>query len=143
MLAESYNDIIIITIAQAVARDSSFSADTNMAETIVIARRLSTGERPKRLAYFVNLKERPSDKMAAQETAKSIRRAVSGLSQPSDYANVSVGDVQVGSVQLRKIDPLDRWTAVSIANLGLVKQQRSWPTGTYGCHSVQRASQYL
>lgn len=129
LLAESYNDIIIITIAQAAARDSSFSADTNMAETIVIARRLNTGERPKRLAHFVNLKERPSDKLAAQETAKSIRRVIAGLSQPSDYANVNVGDVQVGSVQLRKIDPLDKWTTVGIANLGLVRTAEELAAG--------------
>ena len=129
LLAESYNDIVIITIAQAAARDSSFSADTNMAETIVIARRLNAEERPKRLAHFVNLKERPYDKLAAQETAKSIRRVIAGLSQPSDYANVNVGDVQVGSVQLRKIDPLGKWTTVGIANLGLVKTAEELAAG--------------
>ena len=121
LLAGSYNDIIIITIAQAIARDSSFSADTNMAETVVIARRLIHGEQAKQLAHFVNLKERPSNKLASQETAKSIRKVITGLTQPGDYANINVGDIQVGSVQLRKIDPLDKWTTVGIANLGLVR----------------------
>ena len=121
LLAESYNDIIIMTIAQAAARDSSFSADTNMAEAIVIARRLNRRERPKRLAHFVNLKERPSDKLAAQETAKSIRKVISGLTQPGDYSDVNIGDVQIGTVQLRKINRLERWTTVVIANLGLVQ----------------------
>ena len=41
---------------------------------IVVARSLRDGERPKRLAYFVNLSERPADKLAAQETTKAIRK---------------------------------------------------------------------
>ena len=129
LLAESYNDIIIITIAQAAARDSSFSADTNMAEAIVIARRLNTGERAKGVAHFVNLNHRPGDKLAAQETVKSVRRVSAGLRQPSGYADVNVGDVRVGSVQLRKIDPLDKWTTVGIANLGLVKTAEELAAG--------------
>ncbi len=121
LLAEGYNDIIIITIAQAAARDSSFSADTNMAEVLVIARRLKNQERPQNLAYFVNLLERPADKLAAQETAKAIRKIIAGTTQPGDYSNVSIGDFQVGTVQLRRIKPLERWTTVGVANLGLVQ----------------------
>ena len=74
LLAEKFNDIVVVSIAQNKDIDSSFSADTDMAEVIVVARSLRDGERPKHLAYFVNLSERPADKLAAQETAKSIRK---------------------------------------------------------------------
>ena len=81
LLAENYNDIIVVSIAQAAKIDSSFSADTDMAEVLIIARRLKDEEKPKRLAYFVNLAERPADKLAAQETAKAIRKTIAGLTQ--------------------------------------------------------------
>ena len=129
LLAEKYNDIIIISIAQADAQDSSFSADTDMAETIIIARRLSHGEKPRLLAYFVSLKERPPDKLAAQETTKSIKQVIAGLTKPGAYSEVNVGDSSVGTVQLRKISPLDRWTTVGIANLGLVQTSEEMARG--------------
>ncbi len=39
MLATSYSDVIVVTIASQRPADQSFSADTNMAETLVIARK--------------------------------------------------------------------------------------------------------
>ena len=59
LLAEKFNDIVVVSIAQNKDIDSSFSADTDMSEVIVVARSLRIRERPKRLAYFVNLSERP------------------------------------------------------------------------------------
>ena len=67
LLADKFNDIVVVSIAQNKDIDSSFSADTDMAEVIVVARSLRDGERPKRLAYFVNLSERPADKLVLSQ----------------------------------------------------------------------------
>ena len=120
LLAEEYNDIMVVSIAQGAARDAAFSADTNLAEVIVVARKLNNGESPARRAYFVNLVERPDSKLAAQEVAKSIKRATSKLNQPADYCEILVGDEKVGTVRLENVDPEDKWSTVRIANLELL-----------------------
>ena len=121
LLAEKFNDIIIVSIAQAAKIDSSFSADTDMAEVLIIARSLRIRERPKRLAFFVNLSQRPADKLAAQETAKAIRRTMAGLSKPGTHSTASIGADSIASVRMEKVSPTERWTTVRIGNVGLVQ----------------------
>ena len=121
LLAEKFNDIIIVSIAQNKDIDSSFSADTDMAEVIVVARSLRIRERAKRLAYFVNLSERPADKLAAQETAKAVRKTMAGLTEPGKHSGAVVGDIAVATVRLERVNPREKWTTVRIANTGLVQ----------------------
>ena len=121
LLASRYNDIIVMTIAQPSKIESSFSAETDMAEALIVARRLASGERPRRQAHFVNLYARPSDKLAAQETAKAIKRIIANLTSPSMSSEVKVGDTQVASVRLERVNPSQRWTTVRVRNLDLVQ----------------------
>ncbi len=121
LLAENYNGIIIVSIAQGAARDSAFSADTDMAEVIIIARRLRHSENPKYLAHFVNLTQRPPDKLAAQETAKAIKKTIANLTEPGTHSNASVGDNPVATIRLERVNALEKWTTVRIASLGLVQ----------------------
>ena len=121
LLARNYNDIIVVSIAQAAAKDSAFSADTDMAEVIIIARSLSIGETPKYLAHFVNLAERPANKLAAQETAKSIKKIIANLTKPGMYADAGIGDNPIAGVRLEKVNPSEKWTTVRIANTNLVQ----------------------
>ena len=121
LLAENYNDIIIVSIAQNADKDASFSADTDMAEVIIIARRLGHSERPKYLAHFVNLTERPANKLTAQETAKSIRQSLANPTKPGTHSDIRVGDNPVATVRLEKVKPLEKWTTARVANLGLVQ----------------------
>ena len=121
LLAEKFNDVIVVSIAQAAKIDSSFSADTDMAEVLIIARSLREGEKPKRLAYFVNLSERPDDKLAAQETAKAIRKAIAELTKPGTHSGAVVGDVAVATVRMERVKPTEKWTTVRVANVGLTQ----------------------
>ena len=120
LLSDGYNDIVVISIAQSKDIDSSFSADTNLAEVIIIARRLEHGELPVRQGYFVNLYHRPADKLAAQETARSIRRAIAQLDRLNDGIEMQVGGETVGSVRLEPAPRRSSWTTTRIANMGLV-----------------------
>lgn len=129
LLADEYNDIVVVSIAQAAARDSAFSADTNLAEVIVVARKLNDGEIPDRKAGFVNLMERPNSKLVAQEVAKSIKRSIAKLNQASDYCEVSIGDELVGTVRLETVDPEDKWSTVRIRNLDLLLAAESLSNG--------------
>ena len=121
LLAENYNDIIVVSIAENKDIDSSFSADTDMAEVIVVARSLRIREKPNRLAYFVNLSQRPADKLAAQETAKAIRKTIAGLTGPGTHSDAMVGDTAVGTVRLERVNPREKWTTVRISSVGLTQ----------------------
>ena len=121
LLADKFNDIVVVSIAQNKDIDSSFSADTDMAEVIVVARSLRDGERPKRLAYFVNLSERPADKLAAQETAKAIRKTMARLARPGTHSDTAIGGDSIASVRLEKVSTSEKWTTVRIANTALVQ----------------------
>ena len=69
--AEEYHDVLVITIADALTENCAFSADTNMAECLVIATKgksKNTGR-----ASFVCLKRCPNGELEAQEIGKMIR----------------------------------------------------------------------
>ncbi len=129
LLAQNYNDIIVVSIAQNKDIDSSFSADTDMAEVIIVAQRLKHGEKPKSVACFVNLAERPASKLAAQETAKSIRQTIANLTRPGTHSDVYVGDNPVASVRLERVNPTEKWTTVRVANLNLVQAAEELAAG--------------
>ena len=130
LVSENYNDIVVISIAQAENREAAFSADTEIGEVILIARRLGLGESPRSLAHFVNLKQRPANKLEAQETAKAIRQTVSGLMELNNHSDIKVGDNIVGSARLTGAHPLSRWGSVRVVDLGLVRMAEELSKGS-------------
>ena len=58
MIARDYTELIVLTIAAADNDDLSFSADTDMAECLVIARKRKEGEPPNDQARFTSLHRR-------------------------------------------------------------------------------------
>ena len=121
MLASNYNDIIVTTIAKPTTWDSAFSADTKLSEVIIVARRIRADEKPNGTAFFVNLNERPQSVLAAQETARSIRRAMAQLVEPETDTSIRVGDDDVGWVRLEAVQQHQKWTTVRIKNIDLVR----------------------
>ena len=125
LLAEGYNDLILLTIAQAENRAAAFSADTDIAEVMVIARRLAAAEPPARRAVFVNLKARPRSKLEAQETARALRLALPRLTATDTDTAITVGRTEIGTARLEGINPLEKWTTARLANIGLARTARA------------------
>ena len=73
-LAADYTDLEILSIA-ANGKDMSFSADTGMAECLVVARKRRVGETPAESTRFTSLRRRPPGFAAAAEVAKGILSA--------------------------------------------------------------------
>ena len=121
MLANSYGDIVVVSIAQPTTFDSAFSADTHLPEVIVIARRLTKNEEPTCKAHFVNLRSCPETKLAAQEIVRAIKSAVKATDSPGDSAQVRIGDDVIGFVSVERIQPLRKWTAVRLASIDLYR----------------------
>ena len=137
LLSENYNNIVVISVAQSEKVDAAFSADTDLAEVIIIARRLSSQEAPLRQAHFVNLRERPGNKLEAQEVARSIRQAVNHLTTINTYSNLTLGDVIAGTVVLERIDRNKKWTSVRVLDMDLVSKAKDLANGKL--HLPQRS----
>ncbi len=72
LLAARYRDLTVVAIAATGATERAFSADTGMAEVLIVATRRKDGA-PGGPACFVNLDRRPATLLEAVETARAIR----------------------------------------------------------------------
>ena len=70
MLATNYSDLTVLSIAAADNDDLSFSADTGMAECLVIARKLREGAAHR--VHFVSLTHRPQGFASANSIASQV-----------------------------------------------------------------------
>ena len=116
LLATRYSDIIVVSIAHNEDLKASFSADTNMAEVIVIARSTNHGEEANGLIHFVNLREKPSNKLSAMEIAKTIKRAASKIQELNVPMTITVGETPVGEIQREAAQPRGKWKNCRILN---------------------------
>src|SRR5260370_31895285 len=73
LLRRDYSDLTVISIAGDTDADSSFSADTDMAEWLVVGRKSMASNKR---ATFVILNERPAYPLMAEGAAQQITRLV-------------------------------------------------------------------
>lgn len=81
LLDREYENVIVITIANPRTYERAFSADTGLAEVLIIATKRERATGDTSLALYVNLRDRPSTILEASEVAK----AVLDSSGPSGY----------------------------------------------------------
>ena len=118
--ATMYHDVTVITIADAKTENCAFSADTNMAECLVIARKgkmESTGR-----GTFVCLHHRPNSHLEAVEIAKRIQRLrdVRRFEDPPIGGDpIKIGDEIVGSALNCPLQGV--WVATRIKELALIQ----------------------
>lgn len=94
LLRTSYCDIQVVTLAATGSRERAFSADTGMAELLLVATKRTSGYIESEEAGFVNLVERPRTVLEALE----IARLVSGhRAQDSDELALSIGEDRIGN----------------------------------------------
>ena len=140
LLYHKYDQIMVISIAQPASIDSAFSADSDFADCIVIARRLREGVRPNNRVHFVNLKSRPATKLEAQETARAIKSAIANAAAPGDCSEISIGDDEIGFVRCEAVQLNRKWTTIRIANHGLIERAKKL---SYGQLSLPRRAESI
>ena len=129
LLHKNYDQIVVVSIAQPDKKDSAFSADSDFADCMVIARRIPTGQSPSRRAHFVNLKSCPASKLEAQETARAIKRAIAGTTEPDTWNRVEIGDEEIGFVAYENVVQNRKWTTVRISDPTLVERAKKLANG--------------
>ncbi len=94
LLSQDYKDILVVSIADTGAMRTAFSADTSMAEVLIIATRRRLGETVESDDLWVVLNNRPANPVEAVETA---RRITSLNRHDQDIGPLNMGDAQSGS----------------------------------------------
>ena len=94
LLAERYKDIVIVAIAASGNFDRAFSADTGMAEALIVATKRNEGDSDAvQPAVFVNLHRRPASLLEAAETAQLAAR----VPATPDAGRLCAGSQTLGS----------------------------------------------
>ena len=93
MLANQYENIAVVTIANAGSLERAFSADTSIAETLIVATKMLHINEPEANVLFVNLHHRPSNLLEATVVAKLVER----LPPTSTVGRIRAGNQMLGS----------------------------------------------
>ena len=125
LIARSYRDVVVLTIAAPRQDDQSFSADTGIAETMIVCRESSNALDGRGL--FVSLRRRPDSEMEAIE----IARAICAVKEDSTVRTLEDGPfggetIVVGQERLGEMvdAPLDRdapWSSVGISDFSVAQ----------------------
>ena len=87
LLESEYKDLTVLSIAAYGQTDRAFSADTGMAEVLVVANKCRGGQQGSGETLFVNLYHRPHNLAEAFETARAVDR----LSPQARQGRICVG----------------------------------------------------
>ena len=116
LLSQNYKDILVVSIADTGATRTAFSADTSMAEVLIIATRRLLGETVESDDLWVVLNNRPANPVEAVETA---RRITSLSRQDQDIGSLKVGDAQSGSFSRRSFSKGSGYAVLQNFNLAI------------------------
>ena len=122
MWATEYHDVVVITIADAKGESCAFSADTSMAECMVVAtkgKNRKTGR-----GTFISLNHRPQSVLEALEIVNNTYRldSVRRLEdEPSGGDPIKVGDEILGYVLDCPLWVDKAWEAVRIKEMALIQ----------------------
>ena len=125
MIAHHYTGPTVLTIAAADNDDTSFSADTGMAECLVIARKLKSDETPQVRGNFTSLRHRPQGFPHASSLAGNllegslVRRIEDG---PYGGTPLMVGEELAGETITSPHEPNgESWGAVRLSDHSLAQ----------------------
>ncbi len=125
LIAGNYREVTVLTIAAARQHDRSFSADTGMAETMIVCSKSSHAQGTRGL--FVSLRRRPESEMEASEIARAISAVREGSAVrtledgPVGGTPLFVGGERLGEVIDAPLSGDAPWSAAGIADFAIVQ----------------------
>jgi hypothetical protein len=124
LLRKNYSDLVILSIAGYGSEDMSFSADTGMAECLIVARKAKAGSSR---ATFVILNERPPYALLGAGAARQIHRLVAEKNLrrledgPLGGTPLYFGDDVIGQAMDAPLPESGGWNLGRIADLSLAQ----------------------
>ena len=129
LLFDNYDQIVVVSVAQPDKKDSAFSADSDFADCMVIARRVPAGTAPSQRAHFVNLAAVPATKLEAQETARAVKAAIASTTELDGWNSVQVGNETIGFARYEQVERDRKWTTIRVSDPALVGRAKSLANG--------------
>ena len=139
LLSVHYTDTEVLSIAASELNDLSFSADTGLAECLIVARKLGTEEESATPGRFTSLNRRPNGFVHASEASKGIvnsrevRRIEDG---PYGGTSLTIGEEWSGVSISRPLGAEgENWSAVRLSDNSLAQtayalsQSKLWLPG--------------
>ena len=123
MWATEYHDVVVITIADAKGESCAFSADTSMAECMVVATKGKKTDNTGR-GRFISLNHRPRSVLEALEIVNNTYRldSVRRLEdEPSGGNSLKVGEDSLGHALNCPLQIDGAWDAVRIKQMALIQ----------------------
>ncbi|MEO7027840.1 MAG: hypothetical protein ABI147_00360 [Acidobacteriaceae bacterium] len=135
VLARSYSEIVVVSIAGAKDEEMAFSADTGMGECLVVARKTRTGKRvvneplvrASDRATFIVLQSRPSSQLLGYSVGQQIGRLQAGGKMrrledgPIGGTRIVFGDEIVGQSLDAPIPNSGAWSPTRVSDLSLTQ----------------------
>ena len=115
ILGREYRDLTVVAIAASGSTTRAFSADTGMAEVLLVATKKSGRDESMGSALFVNLQERPKHSAASAEVARAVARVESGATA----GKVRLGTEEIAGSFVRA--PLSESGCAGVAEEGLAE----------------------
>lgn len=135
LFTELYSNVVVVSIAATGTNDRAFSADTGMAEVLVVATKGSTADNATGGALFVNLLHRPQSILEAAMTARAVQRIpadpsagplrVGGEKNAGCYIRSSLSDT--GCAGLREADVAQAAAGLARGELRLPRRPEPMP----------------
>ena len=134
ILMTQYTEIKVLSIAQYNDQDSSFSHDTNIAEIMVIARRLRVRENAPKTAHFINLTRQARDDEDAAAIARAIKETIKeaikdtvqeAASPEQSIQRIHVGEEDLGTTVLMPLTKQGAWPMAKNLNPELLVAARA------------------
>lgn len=140
LLAANYESVSVVSISAAGGEDMAFSADTGMADLMVLARKSDTEPQNPGPVRFVSLRSRPADFVDASAAAHAIR-SMPGVRSiddgPFGGSPLEIGDDLIGSVlDAKPASPNFEWGGVRTLDFSLAQtaaglaRSQLWLPGT-------------
>ena len=123
MWATEYHNVVVISIADAKGEGCAFSADTSMAECMVVATKGKKTDSTGR-GTFISLDHRPPSVLEAFEVANSVHRLGNTRrleDEPSGGNSLKVGDDSLGHALNCPLQIDGAWEAVRIKEMALIQ----------------------
>ncbi len=130
MWATAYHDVVVITIAEAKGFDCAFSADTDMAECIIVATK-GKGNNTGR-GKFVCLNQRPKSLLEAFEITNRIIRSNGTYrleDTPSGGDAIKVGEETFGYMLDCPLPRGEGWIAVRVKSMAVLQSAQRLKKG--------------
>ena len=131
MWATEYHDVVVITIADAEGEDCAFSADTTIAECIVVATKGKKTDNTGR-GTFIPLNYRPQSVIEALEVVNTINRIKRGRrleDEPIGGDLLKVGGDPIGHALNSPLQINSPWEVVRIKEMALIQSAHRLANG--------------